>query len=369
VTVGDQVRDSSAAEPNSQDTAAGSVTLLEPAALTAFLATQPELSTALPLESVERIGQGQSNVTFQVRLSKRTIILRRPPAGPLPPRAHDVLREYRIMRALADSSVPVPRMLASCEDPAVIGVPFFLMEALPGDAIRFELPPWLASAPSVTLASIGLQVVDALAMLHRTDPTAVGLAELGPPVGYVGRQLRRWRGQLEYARVRPAPDLEAVADWLEANQPSDVAQPSIVHGDYKLDNVLFSQEASPRLLAVVDWELSTLGDPLADLGWLLAFWREPGDPPPEVRVLPRVTELPGFSTRAELAARYAERTGWQLPDLRFYVVFALWRMAILLEGHWARHMRGTAEDFDFDYLESAGPRFAAQIRRTAEAGS
>jgi aminoglycoside phosphotransferase (APT) family kinase protein len=130
--------------------------------------------------------------------------------------------------------------------------------------------------------------------------------------------------------------------------------------------VIFSLEPPPRLLGVVDWELSTLGHPLADLGWFLAFWREADDPPPELKILPRVTELPGFPTRAELAERYAAGVGRALPDLSFYVVFALWRMAVLLEGHWARHIRGTAGAFDFSYLETAGPSFAARIRRTAE---
>ena len=130
--------------------------------------------------------------------------------------------------------------------------------------------------------------------------------------------------------------------------------------------MIFSLQPPPRLLGVVDWELSTLGDPLADVGWFLAFWREADDPPPELKILPRVTELPGFPARAELAERYAARVGRTLPDLRFYVVFALWKMAVLLEGHWARHVRGTAGAFDFNYLATAGPAFAARIRRTAE---
>lgn len=348
--------------------AAAAEALVDPAALERYLAGLPELAAALPVRSIARIGRGQSNLTYRVRLQRGTVVLRRPPPGPIPPSAHDVLREFRVLSGLVRSPVPVPRPIAACADPAVLGAPFFIMEDLPGDAIRFELPPALANAPDRegVRRAIGLQVVDALAALHTTDPWAVGLGDLGRPTGYVARNLRRWRGQLDYARVRPVPDLDWVGDWLERHQPPDVERPSIVHGDYRLDNTIFTLEPPPRLLGVVDWELSTLGDPLADLGWLLAFWREAGDEPPELAILPRVTEQPGFPTRAELAARYAERTGRQLPDLGFYLVFALWRMAVLLEGHWARHVRGTAGAFSFAYLEEGGPRFQARIRRLAE---
>jgi len=339
----------------------------------------PPLRDALPLRAVERIGHGQSNLTYRVVLAGDNVVLRRPPPGPLPPSAHDVLREYRVLSALAGSSVPVPRPLAACVDPAVLGAPFYLMEALEGDAIRFELPPALADPrppgratlgasrpnPLEWRRAIGEQLVDALAALHTTDPAAVGLADLGRPSGYLARQLRRWQGQLDYARVRPVPDLDWVTAWLADHLPAEEGPACLVHGDYKLDNALFSFQPPPRLLGVVDWELATLGDPLADLGWLLAFWREAGDAPPELKILPRVTELSGFSTRAELAERYAARAGRSLPDLGYYVVFALWKMAVLLEGHWARHVRGTAGEFDFGYLETAGPALWARLRRTA----
>jgi aminoglycoside phosphotransferase (APT) family kinase protein len=345
----------------------GGDSLVDPAALAAFLATDPELRTGLPIRKIERIGGGQSNVTCRVALADRDVIVRRPPPGPLPPRAHDVLREHRILSALApDGTVPVPRPLAACADPSVIGAPFFVMAALPGDAIRFDLPPALADAPPETRHALGLQVVDALAALHSVEPAAVGLGDLGPPAGYVPRQIRRWRGQLDLARVRPVPDLDWAADWLERHQPPEPASARIVHGDYRLDNVIVAPAPPPRLLGVVDWELATLGDPLADLGWLLAFWREAADDPPDLKIMPRAMEQPGFPSRAELVARYAERTGHKLPDMIYYVVFAMWRMAVLLENHWARHVRGTAEGFDFAYLETAGPAFAARLRRLAE---
>jgi aminoglycoside phosphotransferase (APT) family kinase protein len=331
------------------------------------MAGVPNLRDSLPIRQIERIGGGQSNVTCRVILADRTVIVRRPPPGPLPPRAHDVLREHRILSALAPAgTVPVPHPIAACDDTSVLGAPFFVMEALPGDAIRFELPPDFAAAPDETRHQIGIQVVDALAALHLTDPAAVGLGDLGPPSGYVSRQIKRWRGQLDHARVRPVPDLDWAADWLEQHQPPEPERVRIVHGDYRLDNVIFTLVRPPRLLGIVDWELATLGDPLADLGWLLAFWREPTDEPHLLPIISPIMERPGFPSRAELRARYAARTGARLPDLTYYVVFAMWRMAVLLENHWARHLRGSAAGFDFAYLETAGPAFAARLRRLAE---
>jgi aminoglycoside phosphotransferase (APT) family kinase protein len=334
--------------------------------LAAYLANT-KLAAGLPIHSIELIGEGQSNLTFRIQLESGPVILRRPPLGPLPPKAHDVLREFRVMNSLRRSEVPVPRLFLSCDDPAIIGAPFYIMEDLPGDAIRFELPAAYAGSPGAPRL-IAQGTVDALATLHTTDPDSIGLGNLGKPSGYLARQLRLWKGQLDYARVRPVPDLDWTSEWLERALPPDVERPSIVHGDYKLDNIIFSAEPPPRILGIVDWEMATLGDPLADLGWLLAFWCENGTPPAELKILPRITEDPRFPSRAELADRYAERVGRTLPDLRFYVVLALWKMAILLEAHWARHVRGTAGTFDFTYLEAGGPALAAYVRNVAEHG-
>ena len=271
------------------------------------------------------------------------------------------------MGALAASRVPVPAVFAFCDDESVIGAPFYVMEDVAGDAIRFELPPALAAAQTATRRVIGEQLVNVLAALHTTDRASVGLGDLGRPTGYMARQLKVWKSQLDYGRVRPVPDLDWTGRWLEDSLPPEVEHPTIVHGDYKLDNALFSPDPPPRLLAVVDWELATLGDPLADLGWLLAFWREAADESPELPIIPRTTELPGFSTRAQLIRRYAEGVGRDLPDMHYYVCFAMWKMAVLLENHWARHVRGTAEAFDFTYLEGAGPAYAARIRKTISA--
>lgn len=337
------------------------------ASLARYLAEQGLTASPDGLVGARRVGEGQSNLTFILTLGDGgEVILRRPPPGPLPPSAHDVLRELRVIRGLSGSAVPVPRPLLGCEDPTVIGAPFYVMERVAGDALRAELPPAFDAARLDERRGFGERAIDALAALHTLEPSAVGLSDLGRPSGYLARQLKRWRGQLEFARTRPVEDLDQVADWLDRYLPPSENVARLVHGDYKLDNLLFAPTPPVRLLAVVDWELATLGDPLADLGWLLAFWRQADDPPPELKIIPRLTELPGFSTRAALAERYAEQARVRLPDLTFYVVFALWKMAVLLEGHWARHVRGDAPEFDFGYLELGGPSFAARIRRTAE---
>jgi aminoglycoside phosphotransferase (APT) family kinase protein len=324
--------------------------------LSAFLARQPGWETALPVRNVARVGLGQSNLTFRVELSDRTVILRRPPPGPLPPKAHDVLREYRVLQALHPSAVPVPQPLLASEDNDILGAPFYIMEALPGDAIRYELPPDILARPDF-LQSIGYQLVETLASLHMTPPASVGLEDLGNAQGYITRQLATFSKQLKLNHTRSVENLEKTTVWLYANLPPEPARPTIVHGDYKLDNVLFSLQPEPRLLGVVDWELATLGDPFADLGWVLAFWCEDGSPPPALSVVSRLTEQPGFPRRADLAVHYSNVTRQELPDLTFYNIFAHWKLAIVLEGHWARYVRGTAGDFDFGYLETAGPLY------------
>ncbi len=344
---------------------ADSFLMPHPSFLGRYLVSHGLIDSASRLVRVRRIGLGQSNLTFVLGFDDgRELVLRRPPLGPLPPSAHDVLREYRVIRALHGGPVPVAQPILACEDAEVIGAPFYLMERVPGDALRFELPPDFVRAPA--RRRVGEQAVDALAALHSLDPAQLGLAELGRPSGYLTRQLRRWRSQLEFARTRPLNDLDWTADWLAEHLPDGQPEGKVVHGDYKLDNLLFAPEPPTRLLAVVDWEMATLGDPLADVGWLLAFWRQAGDPPPELKIMPRLTESSGFSTREELVARYAARVGRDLPDLKFYLVLALWKMAVLLEGHWARNIRGTAAGFDFSYLETGNPAFAARVRRVAE---
>lgn len=310
----------------------------------------------IPLE-LERISGGHSNETFFVRRGTQEWVLRRPPRGPLLPTAHDVLREYRILQALNTTNIPAPRVLLACDDSAVIGAPFYLMERVPGVVIDPELPSYGADVAG--RQAISRALIDALVMLHQVDWRAIGLANLSKPEGYLERQLRRWMGQLERSRQRPLPELDRVTVWLSEHLP--VSGPTtIVHGDYRFGNVIYAGD-EPRVAAIVDWEMATLGDPLADVGILLASWREPGDPTSIViSQLSQITAQPGFFTRAEVAAYYAERSGRPVGEIPFYTVLALWKLAILLEGSYTRFVAGTTDDPFFTTLEQGVPQLAQQ---------
>lgn len=307
--------------------------------------------------SVEKHIAGFSNETFYVYRGGEEYVLRRPPRGPLLPTAHDVAREFRFLKALHGTAARVPRPVVLCEDATVIGAPFYLMERKRGVVIRGELP-----APLQGLSErlrIGEEMIDALAELHSVDWQAAGLE--GKTEGYIDRQLKRWRSQAELTvgRVRELPGLAEVTGWLNKNRPV-AGDSTVVHGDYKLDNVMFADTAPARLIAIFDWEMATIGDPLADLGWLLHTWGRP-----EVMVpgeaLPLTAE-PGFLTREELAERYADRTGRQMKNFPFYHAMALWKLAIILEGLYVHYRQGTASNPGAAEFETRVP---ALIRRAA----
>ncbi len=304
-----------------------------------------------PLDA-EPIGEGHSNVTYLVR---ERYVLRRPPRPPLPPSAHDVLREAFLLRAVQDTAVRVPRVLATCDSESVIGAPFYVMERIRGDVITSRLP---AGADGAT---IGEELVDALVEVHAADWRACGLEGYGKPTGYLERQLRRFGGLWEHNRTRALPVLDRVTEWLAANRPQS-GPATIVHGDYRLGNTMFS---GGRLAAIFDWELATIGDPLADVGYLVATWAQRGDPEGSIIGLSPVTRGPGFPTRAELVARYEERSGRSMSDLRWYVTLALWKSAIFLEGSYKRRLAGTTDDPFFDKLERGVPELAERAWETA----
>jgi aminoglycoside phosphotransferase (APT) family kinase protein len=297
---------------------------------------------------LEPIGAGHSNVTYAVRRTGLDAVLRRPPRGPLPPSAHDVVREARLLAALHAQGVAVPAVLAVCETAQVIGAPFFLMERVDGCVL--DRAPEAAAARR----SIGEALVDALAEIHAVDPATLGPA-FARGGGYLERQLRRFGALLDANATRPLPALEAAGAWLAAERPPDSAS-TLVHGDFRLGNVLFSPQ--PRLLAVLDWELAARGDPLADLGYLSTSWMEPGDTPNPLLGLSRVTALPGFSRRRDLVRRYADRTGRDVGALRWYQVLALWKAAIFLECSYRRFLAGSTDDPYFATLAAGVPALA-----------
>ena len=314
-----------------------------------------------PIEA-EPVGDGHSNVTYLLRRGAERLVLRRPPRGPLPPSAHDVLREARLLAALEPLGMPVPAVLARCEDEAVIGAPFYVMPFVEGHILTTELPAELGAADAPR--RIGEELVDGLLALHGVDFEAAGLADLGRSEGYLERQLKRFGGLLELNATRPLPDLEWVAEWLAANLPESPPA-TLVHGDYRLGNVMFAP-AEPRLVAVLDWEMATIGDPLADLGYMTAMWSRAGDPPNPVGDLSALTRGPGFDSRERLARRYAEGSGLPLADLPWYQALALWKAAIFLEGSYKRFRDGTTEDPYFAGLGDGVLRLGRLARERVE---
>ena len=307
--------------------------------------------------NVEPIGDGHSNVTFSLSTG---VILRRPPRGPLPPSAHDVLREARLLKALETTPVRVPNVLAVCDDPAVIGAPFYVMERVEGAVITDALPQPLDTPAE--RSRVADELVEALVELHAVDWRAAGLEGFGKPSGYLERQLRRFSGLWEHNRTRELPEVERVYSWLSAQLPES-PDATIVHGDYRLGNTMYSPAAPARLIAIFDWEMATIGDPLADLGYLMIHWLEEGDPPIGTFNLQSVTSLPGFPTRQELIARYEQRSGRSMQALSWYVTLALWKAVVFMEGNYKRALKGSTDD---PFLKSFGEGVVALARRALE---
>jgi aminoglycoside phosphotransferase (APT) family kinase protein len=310
--------------------------------------------------AAEPVGEGHSNVTYLIERDGGAWVLRRPPRPPLPPSAHDVLREARLLTAVQDADVRTPRVLATCDDEAVIGAPFYVMERVEGDVMTADIPPALEDET----ARIGEELVDALVEIHAVDWRACGLEGYGKPTGYLDRQLRRFGGLWEHNRTRELPVLDRVTAWLAEHKPES-GEATIVHGDYRLGNTMYAPGAPARLVAIFDWELATIGDPLADVGYLVATWSQADDPEDALRGLSAATRRPGFPTRDELIARYEERSGRSMSDVRWYMTLALWKSAVFLEGSYKRRLAGTTEDAFFDRLETGVPSIAERAWATA----
>jgi aminoglycoside phosphotransferase (APT) family kinase protein len=309
-----------------------------------------------PLE-FERISGGRSNLTYRVTDSGgHRWALRRPPLGERLASAHDMSREYRIISALASTLVPVANAVGLCEDEAVNGAPFYVMDWVEGPILRSidqidEFPD------ESDRRAIGERVIDTLVAIHSVDPDEIGLGELAKKEDYVARQLHRWNGQWEKQHTREFPLVSEVHDRLAARIPEQ-GPAAIVHGDYRLDNMILTPRG--EVAAVVDWELCTLGDPLADVGMLLVYW---GGEEEDLSALRPATTAPGFPTRADVVARYAERSSRDLSQIEFYVALGLWKLGIILEGVFARYMAGGYGEAD----KESAKGFARTVEKLIEA--
>ncbi len=329
--------------------------LVEPERLAGWMDARG-LAPGRPL-TVERVTTGHSNEVFRVERGTLRLALRRPPRTPLSPTAHDMAREHRLLSALIEhaGAVPVPTPVALCADPSVLGAPFYLMELLDGVVVRDRVPEALAVDPATPVA-LAHALVDLLVGLHAFDWRAAGLDDFGRPEGYLDRQVPRWLGQLARYKTRELPEVDEAGRWLAAHTPPMQA-PTVIHGDYKLDNVMFEATLPVRPRAVLDWEQATIGDPLVDLGWLLGLWLDPGEGSLFGANLP-VAGAPGLPTRVDLAQRYAAATGRDLSHLPFYCVLGLFKLACVMEGSYARFLAGTSDDAFFQVLGEGVPALA-----------
>ena len=305
---------------------------------------------ASPFLSVSQFGAGHSNLTYLVTFGGREMVLRRAPHGAAVKSAHDMRREFDVLSALAPFYSKAPKALAFCDDPSVIGAPFFLMERVRGVILRVSQPPPGVDLPPPRMRALSEAFVDSLAELHALDVSSGPLASLGKPEGYAARQVAGWTERWIRAKTEDVPALDAAAAWLAGRLPA-ASRPALVHNDFKYDNLVLDAGDPTRIVAVLDWEMATLGDPLLDLGTTLGYWIDPDDAP-EVRALPfGATLTPGNLSRSEVAALWIARTGRSKADLLFAYVFGLFKIAVIAQQIYRRSAEGHTTD----------PRFAALI--------
>ena len=296
----------------------------------------PGLDLRQPMQ-VEQCQGGHSNLTYLIRFGEQEFVARFPPFGTLPHAAHDMSREFRWLSALHPVFPPTPRPYVLCEDIAVAGAVFYVMERRRGISVRGEEPPPIKGNPLLR-HRVGNALVDTLASLHRIGLDEAGLSHLGRAAGFVERQVRGWSERWRRFMTAEVPELDALSTWLRQRIPPDPESPGVVHGDFKLDNVLLDAAQPDRVVAVFDWEMSALGEPLIDLGMLLAYW-VPSAPPEHRDALSTVTDRPGWPTRQELIERYAARSGRSLDALPYFEVFAFFKIAVGIQQIYYRYVR------------------------------
>lgn len=314
----------------------------------------------LPL-TVRQFPSGFSNLSYLLTAGDAEFVLRRPPRGTRPRSGHDMGREFRVLSCLHAGFPECPKPLHFCPDESVIGAPFYVVERIRGIILRRDYPRGLEATPALVRAQ-QLALIDVLARLHGLDYRELGLADLGRSEGYVARQVRGWTERYARAQTADAPAAATVTDWLAANEPPDSGRSALIHNDCKLDNVVYDLREPARLVGVLDWEMATIGDPLMDLGCSLAYWIEAGDEPEMLAVRMGPTQLAGSLTRAEVLARYADVRGLQIDGFRFYRVFGLFRLAVIVQQIYYRYYHRQSRDERFAAL---GPMTHTLIRRAA----
>lgn len=295
--------------------------------------------------TVAQFGGGHANLTYLLRFGETEYVLRRPPLGPVAPSAHDMKREHRVQSVLYKAYSLCPRSYLYCDDPSFIGADFHVSERRNGFVIREDIPDRFKGKPDLN-RRIGDMLVDSLAALHAVDPASVGLGEFGRPDGFVERQLDGWTQRWHAAKDTDLPGMQALIDWLAADVPSPPAA-TLLHNDFKLDNMLLDANDPAIPVAVLDWDMCTRGDPLVDLGHMLNYWLDPDDPPQWRSVSSMPTGYAGFPTRAEVVARYAAKTGFDTSRADWYFVFGAFKFAVILQQIYIRYLRGQTQDERF----------------------
>jgi aminoglycoside phosphotransferase (APT) family kinase protein len=310
--------------------------------------------------TIRQFGGGAANLTYLLDYGTHQYVLRRPPLGPVAASAHDMAREYRVLSVLYQAFPYAPRAFLYCEDEAVIGAPFFVMERRQGIVVRRTMPEAYAGQPDAA-RRMSEALVDALAAFHAVDYEALGLGDLGKPAGFIDRQIEGWYRRWNAAKTTGLADMDEVYTWLKANQPAG-AQVSLVHNDYKLDNVMLAPDDPGRIVAVFDWDMCTLGDPLSDLGALLTYWTEPSDPPYLQATAMMPLGVAGFLSRAELVERYSQKSGRLVDNIAFYHALGLFRLTVIVAQIYIRYVRGQTQDPRFAAMEHMIPALARRAR-------
>lgn len=313
--------------------------------------------------AVSQFPGGHSNLTYLVRFGDVDIVIRRPPFGPVPPTAHDMAREFRWLSAMHRVFPLAPRPYLLCDDPGVVGAVFYAMERRSGLVVRADEPPQLAGRPAARRA-LSEALVDTLADLHAVDVAGNGLMGLGKPAGFVERQVRGWSERWARSQTTALPQMDALAVWLRDRLPPDPPAASVVHGDFKLDNVMIDPEDVGRVVAVFDWEMSALGDPLVDLGIVLAYW-QPTSPPEQRDALTTVTDREGYLSPEEVVRRYAARSGRDVSNVRYYQIFALFKIAVVIQQIYYRYAQGQTTDARFATFDTRVAYLATHAARLA----